>query len=131
MGCGMNVILVLCLTLVLLQNVSALLDADVIADFVKNKTLQFVVVYSCFVSKKGTNIIVKMILCTCNEKISAQMSLYKHVMSKDGRIVLFNNRNLNEAEDFLHGITSRTVIVADAECDTVQKLLLKVKQQNF
>lgn len=54
------------------------------------------------------------------------MNLYSYIMSNGGRIVIFNNRLLSEAEDFLYGITSKTAIVADTECSGVRELLLKV-----
>lgn len=54
------------------------------------------------------------------------MNFYSYIMSNGGRIVIFNNRLLSTAEDYLHGIASKTAIVADVECRGVRELLLKV-----
>lgn len=51
-------------------------------------------------------------------------------MLKGFRIVNFNNGLLNEAEKFLFSLTNSVVIVADADCEDVHKLLYEVKQPN-
>lgn len=57
------------------------------------------------------------------------MSYYKDIMSYGLRIIIFNNRMLNEGNQFLFTATNKIAVVADADCNGVPELLLKVKSQ--
>lgn len=58
------------------------------------------------------------------------MSYYKDIMSYGLRIIIFNNRMLNEGNKFLFTATNNIAVVADADCIGVRELLLKVKSQH-
>lgn len=124
-------VLLFSVNLLLLQNVASFLQAELVVEFAKQKGLQMIVVYSCFVSKRGRMNAIKNTL-KCNAQIRpikpilAQVSFYKYVMSHAGRTVMFNNRMINEAEDLLRKVGSSTAVIADAECSAVRELLLKV-----
>lgn len=52
-------------------------------------------------------------------------------MSSGVRIVVFNNRMLNEVNEFLHRAITDILIIADTQCKDVRKFLLKVTINSF
>lgn len=53
MDCKVKYLLLLFSISTFFQNVSSLLDAELIVAYTKQKNLQMIIVYSCFVSKRG------------------------------------------------------------------------------
>lgn len=61
--------------------------------------------------------------------VLAEISYYKNIMSYGLRVAIFNNRMLSEGNQFLFSVTNRIAVIADAECNGVRELLLKVRNK--